>query len=92
MMFTETCKSQSDFKPLKRQKNKMILNLLKFKKVVVLKIYIGMKKPPSSEGGVLKLRDQELKRLFQNCLLTCLPRSAMDSVRGIDFGQASTQF
>ena len=31
MMFTETCKSQSDFKPLKRQKNKMILNLLKFK-------------------------------------------------------------
>ena len=47
MMFTETCKSQSDFKPLKRQKNKMILNLLKFKKVVVLNIYIGMKKPPS---------------------------------------------
>ena len=32
MMFTRTCKSQSDFKPLKRRKNKMILNLFKFKK------------------------------------------------------------
>ena len=38
MMFTETCKSQSDFKPLKRRKNKMILNLIVVKKIVVLKI------------------------------------------------------
>ena len=32
MMFTETCKSQSDIKPLKRRKNKMILNLIAVKK------------------------------------------------------------
>jgi len=28
MMFTETCNSQSDFEPLKRRKNEMILNLI----------------------------------------------------------------
>ena len=60
--------------------------------MVVLKIKIVTEEPPSLEGGVCTMRGQELKRLSQNCLLTCLPRSAMDSVSGMDFGQASTQF
>ena len=60
--------------------------------MVVLKILIGAEEPPSLEGGECIMRGHELKRLFQNCLLTCLPRSAMDSVSGMDFGQASTQF
>ena len=34
----------------------------------------------------------ELKIFFHICLLTSLPNDAIDSVKGIDLGHASTQF